>query len=389
MNPKHQTFLLEYYRTGNKTAAYRKAYPDIKDTALNSSVNRLMARADIAEAIQQHQTRVKEQVETEIAERYKAALISHYEALALLSNIIKGQHTRPKYVKDKDGQWITIDVSPTTSEVLRALNIYLRVTRQEQQTATTAPNKAATNTPPPKEKQTQSPRRSPEEFREAEVLLPPEPEKTAPHPYGNIYPANYPGPYYDPNDPNTKDKLQNLKLTDAPVTTNTASTNNNQGRHSERREEPPEPMQSAQSGPPLSTTNNNNAQQTTIAPVIAGESKAIPPPQKQTTPGNKPQQKTDSLKEYYRQKFEKQKQWKAKLEQMRKEGWETADELLNEVHDVYINNQHSGTYKMFKQFEKAVQSRHLPPEEREKVTQETGWEYHPEHPHVMRRRRRN
>ncbi len=81
--------------------------------------------------------------------------------------------------------------------------------------------------------------------------------------------------------------------------------------------------------------------------------------------------------------------WRNKLAQLRKEGWETADELFSEVYNNYITNQHSGTYRWLKQFEKAVQSRRLPPGEREKITLETGWEYHPEHSHVMRRRKRN
>jgi hypothetical protein len=444
MNPKHQTFLLEYYRTGDKAAAYRKAYPAIKDTALNSSVNRLLTRTDIAAAIHEQEQTKRKDIEAEIAERYTAEIIGIYEAQAYLSQIIRGELKREKWVKKKD-HWETITVTPSISETLRALNTFFRLKDK------VPPLKGAEGDVHPRREKNNN-IESP--LQAAEAVLPPEPIRTAPHPFGNIYPKTYPGPYYDPGDPNTKEKIQQIQ---------------NQSRHSDsesmRKEESPEPMQSAQLQQQLSTTNNNkmevppskgadgdihsrstnnNPQQPATSPPFRGgvsneerrggatqqeQSQMEVPPsngaegnihprsttnnnlqQPATSPpfrggvsneerrGGATQHGQDSTSStlggvregsWHQQLYDKRKAWRIKLEQLRKEGWETASELLNEVHDVFINNQHSGTYKMLKQFEKAVQSRNLPVEEREKITQETGWEYHPEHPHVMRRKKRN
>jgi hypothetical protein len=393
MNTHHQTFLLEYFRTGDKKQAYRKAYPNTKENCIANSVNRLLTRADIAAAIQEQEQTSRKAIEAEIAERYKAEIISIYEAQATLSQIIRGELKREKWVKKKD-HWETIQITPTISETLRALNTFFRLNDKvpplKRAEGNVHSRRENNNTGFP--------------LQAAEVILPPEPVRTEPHPFGNIYPASYPGPYYDPADPNTKEKMQQIQ---------------NQSRHSDsesiRKEESPEPMQSTQSQQQLSTTNNNKME---VPPSKGAEGDV----HSRSTTNNNPQQETSPPFRGWVSNEErrggatqqeqaqvppaesrsllggggaipsyaaKQRAWRIKLEQLRKEGWETANELLNEVHDVFINNQHSGTYKMLKQFEKAVQSRNLPVEEREKITQETGWEYHPEHPHVMRRRKRN
>src|SRR5690242_8037203 len=107
MNTKHQTFLLEYYRTGDKKQAYRKAYPQAKENCITNSVNRLLARQDIAEAIREQETKHHQDLEAEIAEHYKNKIIGIYEAQAYLSQIIRGELKREKWVKKKD-HWETI-----------------------------------------------------------------------------------------------------------------------------------------------------------------------------------------------------------------------------------------------------------------------------------------
>jgi hypothetical protein len=384
MNTYHQTFLLEYFRTGDKKQAYRKAYPNAKENCITNSVNRLLTRADIAAAIHEQEQTKRKDIEAEIAERYKAEIIDIYEAQATL-----------------------IQVTPTISETLRALNTFFRLNDK------VPPLKGAEEDVHPRREKNNNTKFP---LQVAEGVLPPEPVRTYPHPFGNIYPKTYPGPYYDPGDPNTKEKMQHITtsvitsdneaISQQPITTQQPATSPpfrggvpaGRGGATQQKQSQMEvpPSKGAEGDVHSRSTTNNNLQQPATTPPFRGgvsnEERRGGDTQQEPTTHNNPQQNKlppSGSRTATPSYAAKQRAWRIKLEQLRKEGWETANELLNEVHDVFINNQHSGTYKTLKQFEKAVQSRNLPVEEREKITQETGWEYHPEHPHVMRRKKRN
>jgi hypothetical protein len=66
---------------------------------------------------------------------------------------------------------------------------------------------------------------------------------------------------------------------------------------------------------------------------------------------------------------------------------ETIEDAFYMVNDVYLRNQHSGTIKMMKLFEKAKNARNYPPHLRLPIEKETGWTFHPKYPNMMRRTR--
>ena len=377
MNPNHQKFINEYLTSGDKTAAYRKAYPKAKESSITNAVNRLMQREDVSSIINKTEERAFKKAEAALEKRIQSNLLDLCEAQQLLTQIARGQHTVQKPVKE-NGEWTTINAKPTHNSILRAINAYFRLSA----------GKAPSNSPQGGGQE--QPGTIPPPWGEQEGAS----ASAPPHPFGNIYPANYPGPYYDPGDPNTKEKLQNLRfdrLTDFPVTTTTtpvqltAGNNNNQSRHSDsecfRKEESPESMQLAQPGQQSSTTTpvpliavNNNAPSP-----LGGAGGGLNPENQQQKTTNSPQKSTTRFSPYVEQMLLR--------DRLRKEGWQTVEEAGNEVYETFIRNQCSQNYKLLKQFEKLRAARNLPPEERGLIEKETGWTYHPQHSFMLKRKR--
>ena len=69
-------------------------------------------------------------------------------------------------------------------------------------------------------------------------------------------------------------------------------------------------------------------------------------------------------------------------------GWFPIKDLVREMWDKYIWNQHSGTYRAYNNILKMRRSIQLDPHLRQKIEDETGWQYHPQDPRYSRRLRR-
>ena len=69
-------------------------------------------------------------------------------------------------------------------------------------------------------------------------------------------------------------------------------------------------------------------------------------------------------------------------------GWFPIKDLVREMWDKYIWNQHSGTYRAYNNILKMRRSIQLDPHLRQKIEDETGWQYHPQDPRYARRLRR-
>ena len=68
-------------------------------------------------------------------------------------------------------------------------------------------------------------------------------------------------------------------------------------------------------------------------------------------------------------------------------GWFPIKDLVREMWDKYIWNQHSGTYRAYNNILKLRRSIQLDPHLRQKVEDETGWIYHPQDARYARKRR--
>jgi hypothetical protein len=142
MNKQQQTFVNEMLRHGDKDKAYRRAYPDAKsDAAIESSVNRLLKHAEVKEAIDESRRRIRAEVEAELKEQMQGELLSFYEGQLQLTKIIRGEYTTQKQVNIK-GELETVEVKPTVSNVLTALNMFFKLNNHYPQKKTAAQLKA-------------------------------------------------------------------------------------------------------------------------------------------------------------------------------------------------------------------------------------------------------
>ena len=365
MNPQQQTFVNEMLRHGDKQKAYRTAYPKAKSgKAVESAVNRLLKQEEIKAAIEGPVQRIRAEVEAELRQRMQAELVDLYETQKILSSIIRGQYTTQRQVRVKGG-FETIDVTPTAGQVLTALNTWYRLngyitTAKSQQNTTHPPRHAATPQPPgedPAERWKQT---------EAELTkkFPARGAEGAPHPFGDIYPPHYPGPYYDPGDPNTREQLQSISTqTAAPAA-----------------EPAPPPAEITPGKHNTAPAGGGKAPQPAATPAQAGQSTAPAAPE--PPPGESPNTVAAAHTAH--------SPMVRKLllrDELKKQGWLPLEEAQNLVTETYLADQHSGTYKMLKQFEKARSTRHYPPAQRAPIEQETGWVRHPQYADMLKRSR--
>jgi phage terminase small subunit len=127
MNAKQNKFVNAYLSLGDKIAAYKLAYPKTKsEKAIRSAANRLMLNPEVKEAIEGPYNRIRAEAEEDMKKRFEGELLTFYEAQLELTRIIKGTRTTAKWVKDKDG-WTTLEVKPTISNVVSALNTFFRL----------------------------------------------------------------------------------------------------------------------------------------------------------------------------------------------------------------------------------------------------------------------
>jgi phage terminase small subunit len=200
MNATQLKFVNAHLALGDKIAAYKLAYPKTKsEKAIRSAANRLMQHPEVKEAIEGPLNRIRAEAEEDLKKRFEGELLTFYEAQLELTKITNGTRTTEKWVKDKNG-WTKLEVKPTISNVVSALNTFFRLNGHFPQKKLTAELK---------QEQKEAERQQLLEHNAAILAkLPRFPENPKyPHPYGDIYPPGYRGPFYDPADPNTREQF--------------------------------------------------------------------------------------------------------------------------------------------------------------------------------------
>lgn len=123
MNIKQHKFVTEYLRNGNAMVAYWRAY-NVKDPngrAAESAANRLLRHPEIKAAIDESQSRIRNEVEREVAARRVEEVFSIEEKRVLLKKIATGQMMVEQYYKGKDCNMCTQYVRPSIWHVLSAI----------------------------------------------------------------------------------------------------------------------------------------------------------------------------------------------------------------------------------------------------------------------------
>jgi phage terminase small subunit len=423
MNPQQQTFVSEMLRHGDKQQAYRTAYPGTQsDKTIESAVNRLLKHPEVKQAIDEPTNRIRAEAEAELKQRLQAELVDLYETQKTLSQIIRGQYTTERQVRIKGG-FETIDVKPTVGQVLTALNTWFRLNGYIGQPATLkrASGEARTKT----QQSTTSSDMDTGYWHQTETELvnkfPLQGAEGVPHPFGNIYPPEYPGPYYDPTDPNTKEKLQKLQTKNstessppseggvarrAGVVATQHEHENTTNHNNQTESSPPSEggvarragVVATQQVPENTTIHNNQTESSPPseggvarrAGVVATQHEpenTTPVPLIATTHNNlcPPGLRSNlTLCKNWKQLSPKTQQILLH-DHLRKQGWLTPEDAANLVNDIHLRHQHRGTYKMLQQLQQARSARNLPPIQREPIEKETGWTFHPQYPYMMKR----
>ncbi|HEY9178912.1 MAG TPA: terminase small subunit [Flavipsychrobacter sp.] len=123
MNIKQHKFVTEYLRDGNAMVAYWRAY-NVKNPngkAAESAANRLLRHPEIKAAIDESQSRIRNEVEREVAARRVEEVFSIEEKRVLLKKIATGQMMVEQYYKGKDCNMCTQYVRPSIWHVLSAI----------------------------------------------------------------------------------------------------------------------------------------------------------------------------------------------------------------------------------------------------------------------------
>lgn len=124
MKHEHYQFVTEYLRWGDQVIAYRNAYhSDSSYQTLESAANRLLKRPDVAQAIEEAQAAIRQQVEAEVAEQLKGELLTIQKKRELLYKIATGEMMAEQNYKGKDCNVCTQFVRPTITQMLRAIDL--------------------------------------------------------------------------------------------------------------------------------------------------------------------------------------------------------------------------------------------------------------------------
>ncbi|WP_276134209.1 hypothetical protein [Polluticoccus soli] len=127
MNANQKTFLREYLVTGDKMAAYRKAYPKAKESSIKSAVNRLMRdNPAIAQAVREKDQQLDQKAEEQVLEQKKRKHLAKYQLRELFANVIDGSELTEKIYRTRDGFERQM-ARPTVSQKIAAANACIRM----------------------------------------------------------------------------------------------------------------------------------------------------------------------------------------------------------------------------------------------------------------------
>lgn len=132
MNLKQHTFVTEYLRRGDQVMAYMHAYNrfDANYKTIESASNRLLKKPEIAQAIHDAQTRVREQVEQELAQELKDQVLTIEHKRQLLFKIATGEMVVEQNYKGKNCTQCTQFIHPSINQMLKAIDIDNKLTHQ-------------------------------------------------------------------------------------------------------------------------------------------------------------------------------------------------------------------------------------------------------------------
>jgi hypothetical protein len=117
-NQRHIIFICEMIAHGNRSVAYRKAYPDSSFNAAYTNGCRLLAMPHIANYIRDITLALKKRSVEALREKYQGQMTDIEEKRKVLAKIIRGEYTLQKEVKD--GEPGTLQ-KPDMKDVIRAI----------------------------------------------------------------------------------------------------------------------------------------------------------------------------------------------------------------------------------------------------------------------------
>lgn len=149
MKPQHEIFVREMIRHGNRSLAYKAAYPDAKDEALRTAAARLLAKPHIQQTIDAVMQPLREkaiaELEQQATERVKEEICSLQQRREVLAKIILGRMQVKKHIRLKDTiHEVYDDVSPAA--VIRAIDLdsKLAANKYKEKISTPAPPEVKT-----------------------------------------------------------------------------------------------------------------------------------------------------------------------------------------------------------------------------------------------------
>lgn len=124
MNTKQYTFVTEYLRSSDHIMAYKNAYQSTSDyTTIESAANRLLKHPEVAQAIREAQTAIRQQVEREVAEKLKGELLTIQRKRELLYQIATGEMYVEQNYKGKNCSQCTQFIRPSINQMLKAIDL--------------------------------------------------------------------------------------------------------------------------------------------------------------------------------------------------------------------------------------------------------------------------
>jgi hypothetical protein len=128
LNHQHERFIREMIEHGDRCRAYKAAYPGTKDRAASSGAYRLMKIPYIQGRIDDAMLRVQKKTEEAMTTLINEKLANLIGMREYLSTIVSGKTKFKKPFKAGDDVK-TVEVEANASEVLRALELNLKLTR--------------------------------------------------------------------------------------------------------------------------------------------------------------------------------------------------------------------------------------------------------------------
>ncbi|MCB9046542.1 MAG: hypothetical protein H6550_10455 [Chitinophagales bacterium] len=130
MKIEHELFAHHYILTGDKEAAYRKAYPKASGEALKIAARKLINRPEVRDYITQQLTAVRREAADRYQEEQQQQMEAEKATMLLkrkkLCDIIEGRAKQKKYFKFKDRIEV-IEVDYTPFEVMRAIELDTKI----------------------------------------------------------------------------------------------------------------------------------------------------------------------------------------------------------------------------------------------------------------------